>query len=82
MSSICDENIAIETERENEALKAFETLIQDTIAYGAGDRETSIKWLVDGEDLEFNEHDLQYFFWGHGLSYEIQNKWAKEFCND
>lgn len=81
LSSICDENIAIETEREERALVDFEALIQETIALGASDRETAIRWLVDGEDLEMTEQDLQYFFWGHGLSYEIQNKWSKELCN-
>jgi len=82
LSFICDDNMLYETKRESEALVQFEMLIKRTIALGASDRETAIRWLVDGEDLEMTEQDLQYFFWGHGLSYEIQNKWAKDLCND
>jgi CRISPR/Cas system CMR-associated protein Cmr5 small subunit len=66
-----------EKKAESEAFMRFEILIRRTIKYGAGDCKTAIRWLVDGEDLEWNEHDLKYFFWKHGLSYEIQNEWAK-----
>jgi hypothetical protein len=72
-------NAKYEAEAENKALIRFEKLIQDTIDLGAGDWETAIRWLVQGEGLEMNAHDLQYFFWGHGLSYEIQNEWAKKY---
>lgn len=81
LGRICEENRIMEEAREHQALVDFEKLIADTIAYGAGDRETAIKWLVDGEGLDFHVHDLQYFFWGHGLSYEIQNEWSRELCN-
>lgn len=81
LGAICEENRIREEAQEAEALVAFEKLIADTIAYGAGDRETAIKWLVDGEDLTWCVYDLQYFFWGHGLSYEIQNEWSRELCN-
>jgi hypothetical protein len=40
------------------------------------DRETAIKWLVQGEGLEWTVEDLKYFFWGHGLSWVLQNRWA------
>lgn len=61
---------------EKEAVKKFKTLIKETIGYGASDRTTAIKWLVQGEGLDWNAYDLKYFFWGHGLSYELQNRWA------
>lgn len=76
LSAISDENHAIEVEREKEALRAFEALIQDTISNGAADRETAIRWLMDAEDCDPDcEQDVQYFLWGYGLSYEIQNDW-------
>ena len=63
---------------EKEAIKAFKKLIKETIEYGAGDRETAIRWLVQGEGLDYTDaEDLKYFFWGHGLSYMLQNCWAK-----
>ncbi len=76
LGDVCNANDRDEKIREAEALKDFEELIHETICHGAKDRKTAIRWLVDGEDLELNEPDLQYFFWGHGLSYEIQNEWS------
>lgn len=81
LGRMCEENRIMEEAREHQAMLDFEKLIADTISHGAADRETAIRWLVDGEGLDMNEYDLQYFFWGHGLSYEIQNEWAKEFAN-
>ena len=78
LSKVCEDNMICESHREAEALVNFENLITRTIAYGAGDRKTAIRWLVQGENLEMTEYDLQYFFWGHGLSYEIQNEWARQ----
>ena len=79
LSKVCDDNAKREAIREAEALVKFEKLIEDTISHGAGDGETAIRWLVQGEGLELNEADLQYFFWGHGLSYELQNEWSKKY---
>lgn len=81
LSEICEQNMEEERKAEKQALIKFNELISDTIMHGAADRETAIRWLVDGEDLEWNEQDLQYFFWGHGLSYEIQNEWSKSLMN-
>jgi hypothetical protein len=78
--AVCHDNDLIEKERESEALVEFETLVRKTIELGAADKKTAIRWLVDGEDLEMTKYDLKYFFWGHGLSYEIQNEWAEKFC--
>lgn len=82
LSRICEQNRIEEDAAEKQALIEFDELIANTIKLGAGDRETAIKWLVDGENLEWNEYDLQYFFWGYGLSYEIQNEWAKALTNN
>jgi len=71
-----EDSIKCEEYAEKKALKRFKALIKETIGYGAGDRTTAIKWLVQGEGLEFNEYDLKYFFWGHGLSYKLQHRWA------
>jgi len=66
-----------EKKAEIKAVKKFKKLIKETISYGAGDRTTAIKWLVQGEGLDFRSvEDLKYFFWGHGLSYVLQNRWA------
>ena len=76
LSRICDENAFNEAIAEALALDKFEDLIKEVIGYGAGDRETAIRWLVQGENLDFTVYDLEYFFWGHGLSYKIQKEWS------
>jgi hypothetical protein len=73
-----DYTVKREEYAERQAVKKFKALVQETISYGAGDRETAIRWLVQGEGLEMTVEDLKYFFWGHGLSWTIQNRWANK----
>jgi hypothetical protein len=77
LGDICTQNRICERNAEKQALIEFKQLIQKTIQLGAGDRETAIKWLVQAEGLEFNSYDLEYFFWGYGLSYRLQKTWTK-----
>ena len=53
--------------REAECIEEFEKLIADTIDMGAGDRETAIRWLKDGDD--WFENDESYFEYTFGLPY-------------
>ncbi len=82
LGAVCEENRVMDEAREHQALLDFNKLIEETIAHGAADRETAIKWLVDGEGLEFHTYDLEYFFWGHGLSYELQKQYTKKLLNE
>jgi len=79
LSKVCDANTIEEQEREDMALRKFEVLIADIIKMGAGDRETAIRWLVEGDGFELCVYDLEYFFWSYGLSYEIQKSWGKKY---
>jgi hypothetical protein len=81
LSEVCRENRIREEAAEAQALIDFNKLIDETISFGASDRETAIRWLVDGENLTLTEYDLEYFFWGHGLSYELQKSMAKEYAH-
>ncbi len=81
LSEVCRENRIREEAAEIQALIDFNKLVDETISHGASDRETAIRWLVDGENLTLTEYDLEYFFWGHGLSYELQKQMAKEFAH-
>lgn len=80
LGGVMDDNNKAEAIANSEALVDFNKLVDETIELGAPDKETAIKWLVDGEDLGWNAYDLKYFFWGHGLSYELQNSWTSELC--
>jgi hypothetical protein len=62
-----DRYMVEETEREARAIKRFEESIAKTIAIGAGDRETAIRWLKDALD-EGRESD-EYFEYCNQLPY-------------
>jgi len=55
-----------ELEREAEAkqqarnVEKFEQRVQETIAMGAGNRETAIKWIMEAEDVERGYDELRY----------------------
>jgi len=68
-----------EARREAEALARFETRVTETLALGAGDRTTAIRWILQGMDL--SETDLaygaDYVCWSLGLSYSQKGLFAE-----
>lgn len=48
---------------EQAAVIRFEARLETIIASGAGDRETALRWLLEGEDTT----DLRMLEWSHGL---------------
>lgn len=61
-----------EKARESRAVAAFDALVDETIALGAGDYPTAVRWLLDAGGDEFHtpwgSYDLGYFLWHHGIS--------------
>ena len=55
-----------ESAMEQVAIAQFELLVAATIAVGGENRETSIRWLMDAEDVD---GDTDYFCYRHGLPY-------------
>lgn len=53
-----EDEIASERAAEARAVEAFERGIEAAILLGAADRETAIRWVIEG--LELDEYDLQY----------------------
>lgn len=75
-----EESMATDALREKYALESFNTLVEETIALGAADRETAIRWLMDAENVDTSYlQDVEHFFWGYGLSYELYRSMALEF---
>lgn len=62
---IDDDNAAYDA-----AALRMESLIQNTIALGAGSRETAIRWLMDADNAS---GDIQYFCYLNGLRYGYFN---------
>jgi len=76
---ICQANQEAEYIRFEHEQVRFEELIQETINYGAGDRKTAIRWLIQGEGLNIDyKQDVEYFFWMQGLGFEYADAYKSE----
>jgi hypothetical protein len=66
--AVCD---AIQRQRleEEEALQSFEVLLASNISIGARDRETAIRWIVEGLDMG-GYATAEYACYNLGLSYK------------
>lgn len=60
--------IAVERERQQEEkdLAKFKALIQHTIELGAGDEETALRWLTQGEQF-YHSQDVEHWVWQQGI---------------
>ena len=47
-------------------LDAFESRIASTIQLGANDRQTALKWICDGDEVD--AWDISYYLWKQGIS--------------
>lgn len=56
---------------EKERIAEFEQLVLDTIGYGAGDRKTAIRWILDGLD---DHHDAGYMCYSLGIPYTYEGE--------
>lgn len=69
-------NKVVEEEEELQrlAIVDFEKTVTDTIANGAGNRTTALKWLMDAEEDDFLTDN--YFCYTYGLPYNYFDKAA------
>ena len=51
---------------EAEDLAAFESLVQKTIAMGAGNEETALRWLTQDESF-YHSQDVEHWVWNQGI---------------
>lgn len=61
-----DRNALQEMENQKVAVALFEKRVADTIAAGAGDYETAMRWIHEAENTN---GDNQYLCWTLGLPY-------------
>ncbi|AGR47723.1 hypothetical protein PHIM7_70 [Sinorhizobium phage phiM7] len=64
--------ISDDEEREARAVAKFEQLVAETIELGAGNRETAIRWIIQGE----GEDDLEFLEYKFGIPYGYLKKAA------
>jgi hypothetical protein len=74
-SEVCRENAIEEELRLQADLKAFDLLIGRTIQMGANDYKTALKWVFEGEDLDWrNPQNLEHFVWRKGIFWTDKGK--------
>lgn len=62
-----------EAEAEKASVNEFEKRVSDTIASGAGDRTTALRWIMQAENME-NEHDAGYICYCLNLPYSYEKE--------
>lgn len=71
--------LAAERELEKDNITRFENLVDSLITSGAGDRETAIRWIKEGDADRYDDDyvimdDPEYFCFRHGLPYDYFSK--------
>ena len=66
LAQIAERNQKQEELEQQEAVSRFEKRVQETIALGAKNRETAIKWIHEAEDTD---NDDEYLCYRLGLPY-------------
>jgi len=60
------ESIAAEQAAEAQALEEFEHRVAETIRYGAGDRQTALRWMTQGETF-YHHQCVERWVWDQGI---------------
>ncbi len=63
---VFDENQRQAEIEQKRNLEAFESRIASTIQLGANDRQTALKWICDGDEVD--AWDISYYLWKQGIS--------------
>jgi hypothetical protein len=66
--------MANEEERKAIAIRQFEKSIDIHMGYGASDRETAIRWILDGLD---DPYDAGYVCYQLGLPYSFESQFSR-----
>lgn len=71
LSVVMERNAAEQKIQEAAAVKRFESRVESTIACGARDRETALRWIMEGSECD---GDWSYFAYCNGLPYRFFEK--------
>ena len=80
-STQADETAKEEAESTKQRITEFEAQIKHTIAAGAGDRATAIRWILDGEGLS-KEKDMGYICYSMNLPYSFEKEFLSVLIKD
>ena len=73
ISKACEVAMKEEAEQEARSLEAFKALVKKTIANGAGDENTALRWLTQGETF-YHGQCVESWVWDHGILFTDYGK--------
>lgn len=73
LCQVVEDNIASEKENEARALRDFEAEVANTIALGAGDRTTALRWMTSSETFH-NFQCLEHWVWNRGFLFTDEGR--------
>lgn len=73
MCQVVEDNIAAEREHEARALRDFEAEVANTIALGAGDRTTALRWMTSSEAF-YNSQCVEHWVWNRGILFTDEGR--------
>lgn len=65
-SKVVEQNMREEEIAQKRNIDAFESRIADVIKLGANDRQTALKWICDGDEVD--AWDIGFYLWKQGIS--------------
>lgn len=69
--------IRAEDRRESAAMTRWDQLVENTMAAGAGDYATAVRWIMQAED----DPDLDYVLWVHGVTSFANTRRVRQLAN-
>jgi putative alpha-1,2-mannosidase len=70
LDEVIEQNNIHEQKAQQHAISKFEAIVDITIASGAADRQTALRWIFDTEELDSTSRfDQEYYEFSHGLPY-------------
>ena len=73
LCQVVEDNMAAEREHEARALRDFEQEVQNTIALGAGDRATALRWMTQSETF-YNVQCVEHWVWNRGILFTNEGR--------
>lgn len=74
-AEICEKNAEAESVWEAESVKRFKSAIANTIAIGADDENTALRWMVEAAVEKYGcGWDYEHYLWSEGILYTDYGK--------
>lgn len=73
LQDVMQENMEREQALARESVRIFEEEVDKTIAYGAGDRKTALRWMTQNEKF-YNQQCVEHWVWNLGILFTDEGR--------